>query len=106
MNITPDPLFVAATRPAMKWGVTMDAIVVGGAVTAIVFIGTGSIFSLFLYVPIHATMYLLCLKDPSIIRLLKLWGNTKAKSIGWRFWGAATASPTLSTRKKKGIPEC
>lgn len=106
MNISPDPLFVAATRPAMKWGVTMDAIVVGGAVTAIVFIGTGSIFSLFLYVPIHSIMYLLCLKDPNIIRLLKLWANTKAKSIGWRFWGAATAAPIPNTRKKKGIPEC
>jgi type IV secretion system protein VirB3 len=105
MDTSSDPLFVATTRPAMKWGVTMDAIVVGGAITAIVFIGTGSIFTLLLYVPIHSVMYLLCLKDPNIIRLIKLWGVTKAKSIGWRFWGAATAAPIPNTRNKKGIQE-
>lgn len=100
-----DPLFVAATRPAMKWGVPMDAIVVGGTLTAIIFIGSGSLLSLLLYLPIHGTMYLLCLKDPQIVRLMVLAINTKGKSLGRRFWGASTSCPIPNTRTKKELPD-
>lgn len=105
MNTSNDPLFVAVTRPAMKWGVTMDAIIIGGGVTAIIFIGTASLWSLLIYPIAHGTMFLFCLKDPRIITLMSLWLKTKGKSRGWRHWGAATATPFMNNRIQKGIPK-
>lgn len=100
-----DRLFIGPTRPAMKWGVTIDGIIVGFALAAIVMIGTGNPFSLLLYLPIHGTLYLLCLRDPRIVRLLVLWVQTKLKSLGWRHWKAATACPLVNTRARKRLPQ-
>jgi type IV secretion system protein VirB3 len=100
-----DRLFIGPTRPAMKWGVTIDGIIVGFALAAIVMIGTGNPFSLLLYLPIHGTLYLLCLRDPRIVRLLVLWVQTKLKSLGWRHWQAATACPLVNTRTRKRLPQ-
>lgn len=99
-----DPLFVAATRPAMKWGVTLEGIIIAGALSGIVMIATGNPFTLLMYVPIHGVMYLLCLKDPRTFRYLLLWVITKMKSLGWRHWGASTASPFISTRAIRRLP--
>lgn len=96
-----DPLFMAMTRPAMKWGVTLEGIVVAGFFSAIAMIATNNPFFLLLYFPLHLVMYGLCLKDPRIFRLLYIWTQTKAKSLGWRYWGIATATPFYNTRHKK-----
>ncbi|MCL1078404.1 hypothetical protein D5R81_11370 [Parashewanella spongiae] len=93
-----DPLFVAATRPAMKWGVTLDGIIVAGGLVAMVMIATKNPLILLLYIPAHIGMYSLCLRDPRQFRLIQLWLSTKAKSLGWRHFGVATASPFANTR--------
>ncbi|MGB0893792.1 MAG: type IV secretion system protein VirB3 [Parashewanella sp.] len=95
-----DPLFVAVTRPAMKWGVTLDGIIITAAMLTVLMIATKNPFVLLLYLPMHALMYSLCLHDPVMFRLLKLWLNTKAKSVGWRYFGAASATPTQNSRKE------
>ncbi|EGR2205549.1 MULTISPECIES: type IV secretion system protein VirB3 [Vibrionaceae] len=100
-----DPLFVAATRPAMKWGVTLDGIIIGGGLVGIAMIGTGNPFTLLLYLPIHGVMYLLCLRDPRTFRLILLWVGTKMKSLGWRHWGASTATPLVNTRGVRRMPK-
>ncbi|MGB0895525.1 MAG: VirB3 family type IV secretion system protein [Parashewanella sp.] len=96
-----DPLFVAVTRPAMKWGVTLDGIIVAGAFVAVLMIATKNPLMLLLYVPVHGVMYALCLRDPRLFRLLLLWFKTKAKSIAWRHFGAATACPYRNTRNQR-----
>jgi len=88
-----DPVFVAMTRPAMKWGVTLEGIIVAGFFAAIGMIATNNPFFLLLYLPLHMLMYSLCLKDPRMFRLMLIWSKTKAKSLGWRYWGASTAAP-------------
>lgn len=100
-----DPLVVAATRPAMKWGVTLDGIIIGVGLVAVLMIGTGNPFTLLLYLPLHGAMYLVCLRDPRTFRLLLLWFGTKAKSLGWRYWGAATAAPMPNTRAGRRMPQ-
>ncbi|GGO83791.1 hypothetical protein GCM10011348_28400 [Marinobacterium nitratireducens] len=99
-----DPLFVAATRPAMKWGVTLDGMIVGGGLAAIIMIGTGNPFTLLLYLPYHGAMYLACQRDPRVVRLFYLRAVTKWKSLGLRYWGAATASPLINTRASRRLP--
>ncbi|MDG4868607.1 VirB3 family type IV secretion system protein (plasmid) [Guyparkeria sp. 1SP6A2] len=101
----PDPLFQAATRPAMKWGVTLEGIIFGGVAVMMVFIATKNPLLLFLYIPVHAAMYLMCMREPRIFRLLSLWAATKAKSLGWKHWGAATATPMVNTRAKRRMPK-
>lgn len=105
MAMDRDPLVVAATRPAMKWGVTLEGIILGGGLVGILMIATGNPFTLLLYAPIHGVMYLLCLRDPRTFRLILLWTTTKAKSLGWRYWGASTASPMVNTRATRRMPK-
>jgi type IV secretion system protein VirB3 len=89
----------------MKWGVPIEGIILGGAMAAIVMIATGNPFTLLSYLPIHGALYLVCLREPRAIRLLLLWMNTKARSLGWRHWGAATATPLRNTRANRRMPE-
>jgi type IV secretion system protein VirB3 len=96
-----DPLFVAVTRPAMKWGVTLEGIVIAGFFSAIGMIATNNPFFLLLYIPLHLVMFGLCLKDPRIFRLLLIWSKTKAKSVGWKYWGISTATPLVNTKHKR-----
>ncbi len=96
-----DPLFVAVTRPAMKWGVTLDGLIVAAGLVAILMIATKNPLTLLLYIPFHGGMYGLCLRDPRIFRLMYLWFMTKAKSLGWRHFGAATACPYTNTRRSQ-----
>ncbi|WP_165905109.1 type IV secretion system protein VirB3 [Parashewanella curva] len=96
-----DHLFVAVTRPAMKWGVTLDGIIIAASVVTVLMIATKNPFVLLLYIPLHAFMYSLCLRDPMMFRLLKLWVYTKAKSVCWRCLGYASASPVVNTRDKE-----
>ncbi|EGX9545920.1 type IV secretion system protein VirB3 [Klebsiella variicola] len=100
-----DTLFAGATRPSLVWGVTYEALIICVGVTGIIFLASNSIWLLPLYVPLHAACYLVCLKDPRFFRLLFLWLSTKCRSTGWRYWGAATAAPLVSTRKKRKMPE-
>ena len=98
-----DPLFVAITRPAMKWGVTLDAIIVVGALIAVLMIATKNPLTLLLYVPVHGVMYLMCLRDPRLLRLLLMWLKTQAKSLAWRQFGVATACPYRNTRNRHSM---
>jgi len=95
-----DRLFVGLTRPAMKWGVPMDAIILGGLVASVALIATGNPLYLLLYIPIHSFMFVLCLKEPNITRLAMLWVMTKLRSNLRHGIGAATASPALNTQNK------
>lgn len=99
-----DPLFKGPTRPAMKSGVPLDGIIAGFAFASIFMIATKNPFMLLLYLPIHGTLYLVCLKEPRFVRLFFLWVGTKLKSLGRRHWGAFTATPLVNTRNRKRIP--
>jgi len=100
-----DPLFVGATRPSFVWGVTYEAMIICITLVGLLFIGTNNPFLLVLYIPLHGVCALVCAKDPRFFRLLFLWVATKCKSTAWRYWGAATASPLVSTRKRRSMPE-
>ena len=96
-----DLLVVAATRPAAKWGVALDGIVLAGTLVGMVMVATGNPATLLLYLPLHGIMYLICLKDPRAFRLLLLWTKTNGRSMTRRWWGAATATPFCETRGQR-----
>ena len=68
-----DPLFVGATRPAMRWGVTYAALVLNALVTMEFFLLTKNLLTLGIALPLHAVAWLLCAKDARTFELLALW---------------------------------
>jgi type IV secretion system protein VirB3 len=94
-GLTADPLFVGATRPPMRWGVTYSALLVNGVFTMEVFLLTKNLLTLALALPIHGICALLCARDPRFFDLILLWGRTRIPALlaNARFWKASTYSP-------------
>ena len=90
-----DLLFVGATRPAMRWGVTYGALLVNLVLTMEVFLVTKNLLVLLLALPIHGLCVLLCSREARFFELLALWARTKglALAANARFWKASSYSP-------------
>ena len=104
-GLTADALFVGATRPPMRWGVTYSALLVNGVFTMEVFLLTKNLLTLALALPIHGIGALLCARDPRFFDLLLLWGRTRIPALlaNARFWKASTYSPlTLDLPTPRG----
>lgn len=96
-DVTVDPLFVAVTRPPMKFGVTYVALLVNAALTMEMFLLTKYLPLLFLAIPIHGVCMLLCARDPRYFDLLLMWARTRL--VAWfcslRFWKGASYGPLV-----------
>jgi type IV secretion system protein VirB3 len=97
LGLTADPLFVGATRPPMRWGVTYSALLVNGVVTMEVFLLTKNLLTLALALPIHGVCALLCARDARFFDLLLLWTRTRIPALlaNARFWRASSYTPLL-----------
>jgi type IV secretion system protein VirB3 len=76
-----DPLFVGATRPPMRWGVTYSALLANGVITMEVFLLTRNLLALALAVPIHGVCALLCTRDARFFDLVLLWARTRIPAL-------------------------
>lgn len=85
-GLTADPLFVAVTRPPMRWGVTFSALLFNLVFTMEVFLLTRNLLTLLLFIPIHGICALLCLRDARIFDLALLWGRTRLPAYAGTFW--------------------
>lgn len=104
-GLTADPLFVAVTRPPMRWGVTFSALLVNLVFTMETFLLTKNLLTLLVALPIHGVCALLCLRDPRFFDLVLLWGRTRlpAYATTLRFWKASSCSPlTLDLPDRQG----
>jgi type IV secretion system protein VirB3 len=96
-GVIADPLFVGATRPPMRWGVTYAALLFNMVFIMEVFLATRNLLTLLLCVPIHGMCALLCARDARFFDLLLMWGRTRLPSLvgTLRFWKACSYSPLL-----------
>ncbi len=96
-GITADVLFVGATRPPMRWGVTYAALMFNMVFTLEAFLVTKNLLALLLCVPIHGICALLCLQDPRYFDLLLLWSMTRLPAWirGVRTWRASGYGPLI-----------
>src|ERR1700688_1828350 len=96
-GLTADPLFVAVTRPPMRWGVTFSALLVNLVFTMEAFLLTKNLLTLLIALPIHGTCALLCLREPRIFDLAVLWVRTRllAHVGNFRVWRASSGTPLL-----------
>jgi type IV secretion system protein VirB3 len=94
-GVRADSLFVGATRPPMRWGVTYSALLVNGVATMEVFLVTRNLLTLLLALPIHGICALLCARDARFFDLALLWGRTRIPALlaNVRFWKSSSYSP-------------
>jgi type IV secretion system protein VirB3 len=96
-GLTADELFVGATRPPMRWGVTYSALLFNLVFTMEVFLLTKNLLTLALAAPIHGVGALLCARDARFFDLILLWGRTRIPALlaNSRLWKASSYSPLL-----------
>ncbi len=94
-GLASDPLFVAVTRPPMRWGVTFSALLVNLIFTMETFLLTKNLLTLLIALPIHGVCALLCLRDARFFDLVLLWGRTRLPAFlgSYRYWRAGSNSP-------------
>lgn len=94
-ELTLDPLFVGATRPPMRWGVTYTALLLNMVLTMEVFLLTKNLLTLLVALLIHGLCVLLCTRDARIFELLLAWSRTGLPSLAanHRLWRASSLSP-------------
>ena len=94
-GLTSEPLFVAVTRPPMRWGVTFAALLFNMIFTMETFLLTKNLLTLLIAIPIHGVCALLCLRDARFFDLLMHWGRTRLPTFlgSYRYWKAGSCSP-------------
>jgi type IV secretion system protein VirB3 len=102
-----DPLFVGATRPPMRWGVTYAALLFNLVFTMEAFLVTKNLLTLLLSAPVHAVCALLCARDARFFDLVLLWGRTRMPALLGNLWvwRASSYSPLvlyLADGRRKG----
>jgi type IV secretion system protein VirB3 len=100
-----DPLFVGATRPPMRWGVTYSALLFNMVFTMEAFLLTKNLPTLLLCAPIHGVCMLLCARDARFFDLVLLWARTRlpAAFANLRVWKASSYCPlTLDLPSSRG----
>ena len=100
-GLTAEPLFVGATRPPMRWGVTYSALLCNLVFTMEAFLITRNLLTLLVCLPIHAACALLCSRDPRSFDLLALWLRMRlpARLANLALWGASSYSPLPLPRR-------
>jgi len=94
-GLTADTLFVGATRPPMRWGVTYSALLFNMVFTMEAFLLTKNLLTLLLCAPIHGVCMLLCIRDARFFDLMLLCARLRLPAwfANQRFWKASSYSP-------------
>jgi type IV secretion system protein VirB3 len=105
-GLTAEVLFVGATRPPMRWGVTYVALLFNLVFTMEAFLLTRNLLTLLLCLPIHGLCALLCARDARCFDLILLWGRTRLPALmgNLRWWQAGSYSPlALDLPGRRGL---
>lgn len=108
VGLIADPLFVGATRPPMRWGVTYAALLFNLVFVMEVFLLSKNLLTLLIALPIHGVSMLLCARDARFFDLIVLWGRTRLPSItaNLSYWRASSYSPLVIDVPAGGRRRC
>jgi type IV secretion system protein VirB3 len=103
-GLVADTLFVGATRPPMRWGVTYAALLFNLVFVMEVFLLSKNLLTLLIALPIHGVSMLLCARDHRFFDLILLWGRTRLPSVigNLRFWRTSSYSPLVIDPSARG----
>ena len=96
---TEDVLFLACTRPAMMFGVTIEAGFVIIIVSGIVFLAGDSLLYLLSGLFIYAGCRAVCASDPNQFAVIFAWGRTKMRCKTRAYWGDLSTVSPLRVRR-------
>jgi type IV secretion system protein VirB3 len=86
-------IVVPLTRPPMMWGIPRNAFVVETMGVAVLFVIVQR-FSVFLaWIPLHSIMYILTVRDPYFLEVLKIKLGKTFTTRNNPFWGGNSYSP-------------
>ena len=104
--LTEDPLHVAATRPALAWGLplplALGLFVLGAEVQVAVTGLRGVAWALALVVPPWIVARLLVARDYHAPGVWFLWLNTEARGFDAADWGGASVAPFPAKGQQRG----
>jgi len=111
-GLTFDPLFVGATRPPMRWGVTYSALLFNMVFTMEGFLLSKNLLTLAVSAPIHGVCMLLCARDARFFDLVLLWARTRLPAFfaNYRVWRSSSYCPLVLElpnrrgRRRRGDP--
>jgi type IV secretion system protein VirB3 len=103
-RFTADTLFVGATRPPMRWGVTYAALIFNLVFTLELFLASRNLLALLVALPVHGVSALLCSHDARFFDLLLLWARTRLLTLlgNGAYWKASSYCPlavSVGTRR-------
>ena len=103
-GLTADPLFVGATRPPMRWGVTYSALLFNMVFTLEAFLLTKNLLVLMLCAPTHGASMLLCARDARFFDLVLLWTRTRLPALfaNLRVWKSSSYCPLVLDLPNRG----
>jgi type IV secretion system protein VirB3 len=110
-GLTFDPLFVGATRPPMRWGVTYSALLFNLVFAMEAFLVTKNLLTLLVAAPIHGVCMLLCARDARYFDLILLWARTRLPALfaNYGVWRASSYCPLAlqlpDSRGRRGATE-
>lgn len=100
-KINEDMLFLALTRPAMLYGIPMEAGLASVMIGGFAMVFSGSIFYLLVTVPMLVISRAICKTDHNAFTVLAKWLDTKAKCINKGYWGGSSTTPLKLVRRYK-----
>ena len=89
-GLTRDPLFLALTRPPMKWGVPYEGFVVNVVCSFFVGLWLGSPLYWPICIVIHLPMRVLASSDHNFFRVRRLGLQTRGAAVGSDSWGGSS----------------
>lgn len=94
--ITRDTLFLALTRPPMKWGVPYEGFVCNVVGSFLIGLWLGSPLYWPICILVHFPMRALASHDHNFFRVRRLMIQTKGQSVGSDLWGGSSLAPLPS----------
>lgn len=101
-GLTVDPLFLACTRPAMRYGVPHEGFMLNVLGSFFFGLVMGSPLYWGVFVVLHFPMRALTNWDHNFFRVLRLWAATKGAGMGADLYGGSALAPLPSSRARKG----
>lgn len=99
-----DRLYLALTRPAMVFGVPLEAAFISVMIGGLAMVIGDSLFYLILAVPLLVISYFVVKRDQNAFRVLFRFFDTGAKCRNQAFWGGSSPSP-LQVQRRYHIEE-
>lgn len=96
--LVPETLWLAPTRPAMRWGVPLQGFLFNAMGSFMFGMAAGSPLYWGVFVVVHLPMRALAAWDANVFRVLALWMETKGAGMGKGEFGASALVPLGAVR--------